>query len=60
MPDLGGRAMSDQHARNTARVLSEIDPDFIRMRPFVASRAKHSRQRGHVGEIGSRLEIQCP
>ena len=39
MPDLGGRAMSDQHARNTARVLSEIDPDFIRMRPFVASRA---------------------
>jgi coproporphyrinogen III oxidase-like Fe-S oxidoreductase len=37
MPDLGGRAMSDRHARNTARVLNEIDPDFIRMRPFVAS-----------------------
>jgi radical SAM superfamily enzyme YgiQ (UPF0313 family) len=35
MPDLGGRALSDQHARNTARVLNEIDPDFIRMRPFV-------------------------
>jgi radical SAM superfamily enzyme YgiQ (UPF0313 family) len=35
MPDLGGRSMSDQHARNTARVLNEIDPDFIRMRPFV-------------------------
>ena len=34
MPDLGGRSMSDQHARNTARVLNEIDPDFIRMRPF--------------------------
>ena len=34
MPDLGGRAMSEQHARNTARVLNEIDPDFIRMRPF--------------------------
>jgi hypothetical protein len=27
--------MSDQHARNTARVLNEIDPDFIRMRSFV-------------------------
>ena len=39
MPDLGGRAMSDQHARNTARVLNEIDPDFIRMRPFVVSKA---------------------
>ena len=35
MPDLGGRALSDQHARNTARVLNEVDPDFIRMRPFV-------------------------
>jgi len=34
MPDLGGRSMSDQHASNTARVLNEIDPDFIRMRPF--------------------------
>jgi radical SAM superfamily enzyme YgiQ (UPF0313 family) len=34
MPDLGGRSMSDQHARHTARVLNEIDPDFIRMRPF--------------------------
>jgi radical SAM superfamily enzyme YgiQ (UPF0313 family) len=34
MPDLGGRSMSEQHARNTARVLNEIDPDFIRMRPF--------------------------
>jgi radical SAM superfamily enzyme YgiQ (UPF0313 family) len=39
MPDLGGRSMSDQHARNTARVLNEIDPDFIRMRPFVVSTA---------------------
>lgn len=35
MPDLGGPARSDQHARNTARVLNEIDPDFIRLRPFL-------------------------
>lgn len=35
MPDLGGRARSQQHALNTARVLNEIDPDFIRLRPFV-------------------------
>ena len=35
MPDLGGRDRSDQHARNTARVLNEINPDFIRLRPFV-------------------------
>lgn len=35
MPDLGGRERSEQHAINTARVLNEINPDFIRMRPFV-------------------------
>lgn len=35
MPDLGGRARSEQHARNTARVLNEINPDFIRFRPFL-------------------------
>ena len=35
MPDLGGRARSNQHARNTAKVLNEINPDFIRLRPFV-------------------------
>ena len=37
MPGLGGRQLSDQHARNTARVLNEINPDFIRMRPFVVA-----------------------
>lgn len=35
MPGLGGRAMSEQHARNTAKALSAIDPDFVRSRRFV-------------------------
>jgi radical SAM superfamily enzyme YgiQ (UPF0313 family) len=35
MPGLGGPSMSEQHAKNTARVLSEINPHYIRMRPFV-------------------------
>ncbi len=35
MPDLGGRARSEQHAKNTARVLNEINPDYIRLRAFV-------------------------
>lgn len=37
MPGLGGRKMWKQHALNTARVLNEINPDFIRMRPLVPS-----------------------
>lgn len=35
MPGLGGRTMSKQHARNTARVLNAINPDFVRSRRFV-------------------------
>lgn len=35
MPGLGGRTMTEQHARNTARVLSIIDPEFVRSRKFV-------------------------
>jgi len=32
MPGLGGRALSREHAIESARVLSEIDPHFIRLR----------------------------
>jgi radical SAM superfamily enzyme YgiQ (UPF0313 family) len=36
MPGLGGKTLWEQHARNTARVLSEINPHYIRSRPFRA------------------------
>jgi len=35
MPGLGGKSRWVQHAKNTARVLNEINPHFIRLRPFV-------------------------
>ncbi|MGD2272300.1 MAG: radical SAM protein [Desulfobacterales bacterium] len=34
MPGLGGKEMSQKHAKNTARVLNEINPHYIRSRPF--------------------------
>jgi len=34
MPGLGGREMADNHARHTAAVLNEINPHYIRSRPF--------------------------
>jgi radical SAM superfamily enzyme YgiQ (UPF0313 family) len=34
MPGLGGKAMWETHATQTARVLNEIDPHYIRSRPF--------------------------
>jgi radical SAM superfamily enzyme YgiQ (UPF0313 family) len=35
MPGLGGRSMWVHHAKNTAKVLNEIDPQFIGLSPFV-------------------------
>lgn len=35
MPGLGGKNRWIQHTRNTAYVLNEINPHFIRLRPFV-------------------------
>jgi radical SAM superfamily enzyme YgiQ (UPF0313 family) len=37
MPGLGGKKMSREHARETARVLNEIDPDYIRLRSLHVS-----------------------
>jgi len=37
MPGLGGRKMSKEHARETARVLNDIDPDYIRLRSLHVS-----------------------
>lgn len=34
MPGVGGRALSREHAIETARVLNQIRPDFIRVRTF--------------------------
>ena len=34
MPGVGGRALSEEHARETARLLNVVRPDFIRVRTF--------------------------
>ncbi len=39
MPGLGGKRMSQEHARETARVLNEINPDYIRLRSLHVSPA---------------------
>lgn len=38
MPDLGGKSGRRQHAEHTARVLSAINPHYIRSRPLVPRR----------------------
>jgi radical SAM superfamily enzyme len=34
MPGVGGRTLSEEHARETARLLNRVKPDFIRVRTF--------------------------
>ncbi|MDD5206442.1 MAG: radical SAM protein [Desulfobacterales bacterium] len=34
MPGVGGRTLSEEHARETARLLNAVKPDFIRVRTF--------------------------
>lgn len=34
MPGVGGRTLSEEHARETALLLNEVKPDFIRVRTF--------------------------
>ncbi|KPV61913.1 MAG: Radical SAM superfamily protein [Candidatus Bathyarchaeota archaeon BA2] len=51
MPSLGGKTMSEQHARNTARVLNEINPDFVRSRRFVPRKATSLFEEWRKGEF---------
>jgi len=51
MPGLGGKTFSEQHARNTARVLNEINPDFVRSRRFVPRKATPLFEEWKKGEF---------
>jgi radical SAM superfamily enzyme YgiQ (UPF0313 family) len=51
MPGLGGKAMWREHAIETARVLSQIDPDFIRVRTFKALEIMPVYHRIESGEL---------
>jgi len=51
MPGLGGRRWSDPHALETARVLSQINPAFIRIRSLIVRRGTPLYDRLEAGEF---------
>jgi radical SAM superfamily enzyme len=51
MPGLGGKSMWREHAIETARVLNEINPDFIRVRTLKALRVMPIFNRIETGEL---------
>jgi len=51
MPGLGGREKWEQHAKNSARVLNEIDPHFIRLRTFHLIKGSPMYEKAQRGEF---------
>ncbi len=51
MPGLGGRELSERHARKTAEVLNEINPHFIRLRPLAPRRGSPLWEEWERGEF---------
>ena len=51
MPGLGGREKWEQHAGNTARVLNEINPHFIRLRTLHLIDGTPLYEKGERGEF---------
>lgn len=51
MPGLGGRALSEVHALETAHVLNAINPDFIRLRSLALPQGTRLRERWESGEF---------
>ncbi len=51
MPGLGGRRWSERHAFESARVLNEIDPDFVRLRSLVVRRGSPLYERLESGDF---------
>lgn len=47
MPGVGGKALSEENARESADVINRVDPDFVRIRTFVAKPGT---------ELGSQVE----
>ncbi|ABA90234.1 radical SAM domain iron-sulfur cluster-binding oxidoreductase [Syntrophotalea carbinolica DSM 2380] len=59
MPGLGGRALSERHARDSASALSAINPDFIRLRTLAIPEGipLHDDWRSGRFQLCSSLEI---
>jgi len=56
MPGLGGKNMSKEHVEQTARVLNEIDPDYIRLRTLEVGEGMPLLQKLQEGDFKLQTE----
>ncbi|MCP4752700.1 MAG: radical SAM protein [Proteobacteria bacterium] len=59
MPGLGGKERWEQHAKNTAQVLNEINPDYARSRPFFPSPGTPLLEEYERGELQLLSPDEC-
>lgn len=61
MPGLGGKSMSEKHARETSDVLSQINPQYIRLRTLFThpcSPLWEKKQTGYFKELGDDQTVE--
>ena len=58
MPGVGGKALWREHATETARVLREIDPHFVRLRSLAISRGTPLAELRDRGEFESLDDVE--
>ncbi len=61
MPGLGGASLSDEHADETARVINEIGPDYVRLRTlelFAQTRLEAERSAGRFIECSEEQVVR--
>ena len=58
MPGLGGTALSDDHADETARVMNAIEPSFIRLRTLAVRRRSPLAEMVENGEFEQLTEVR--
>ncbi|MCL2125480.1 MAG: radical SAM protein [Oscillospiraceae bacterium] len=58
MPGVGGRGLSDGNASETADVINRINPDFVRIRTFVAQKGTQWYDEAQSGEIKECTDIE--
>ena len=65
IPGLGGRALSLEHAKETADALNQINPDFIRLRTLALPESAPLTEQfengrfDKMGEVDSARELRC-
>ncbi|MCL2200578.1 MAG: radical SAM protein [Oscillospiraceae bacterium] len=64
MPGVGGKALSDVNATETADVINKVNPDFVRIRTFVARRGTElydeieANQSGQCSDLEKAFELR--